>query len=85
MRQPTQTPMGTTYDYAPLVRWIESHKCYPANEHPGELRKKALVPNLALRKVITRWLEETREANRRPVRHRVRRAQSPYSARSQAR
>lgn len=60
MLLPVQTPMGTTYEARPLIRWIETHGRYPANERDGPLTTAELVPNLALRNVIEQWLAENR-------------------------
>jgi len=49
------TPCGTTYDWEPLVRWIQSHGTYPMGECAGPLRLGDLAPNLALRNIIEDW------------------------------
>jgi hypothetical protein len=72
MRLPTQTPMGTTYDFAPLAEWIDVQHRYPANEATGTLTREGLVPNFALRNVIARWLAENPPIRQRRARSRPR-------------
>lgn len=58
MQLPTMTPMGTTYDWEPLVRWVYQHHRYPAGESNARLEVEDLAPNLSLRNVIERWLRD---------------------------
>ncbi|GLC38935.1 hypothetical protein PLESTM_000797600 [Pleodorina starrii] len=56
MRVPVVAPSGTTFEYDCIRRWAQRHNTDPVNG--GPLAEGDLYPNLALRDLIDRWLQQ---------------------------
>ncbi|KAG2448275.1 hypothetical protein HYH02_006859 [Chlamydomonas schloesseri] len=56
MRVPVVGPSGTTFDFDYIRRWVLQHNTDPVNGAP--LSEADLYPNLAVRDLVERWLEQ---------------------------
>ena len=60
MRDPVSTPVGVSYDRAPLLQWLRARGTDPHTSL--QISTDDLYPNLALRGLISAWASEHSEA-----------------------